>query len=65
MDFFFWGYVKSRVYTGLAYPDIATLQQKITAECAQVPLQMIRDAIRSYRDRLELCIDREGCSVEI
>ena len=64
MDFFFWGYLKSRVYTDTAFPDLASLRQRIVDECAQVPLQMIQNSILDYRRRLQVCLERAGRSVE-
>ena len=64
MDFFLWGYLKSRVYTDVPFPDIATLRQKIDDECARVPLPMIRNSIQDYRVRLLVCLERAGRSVE-
>jgi hypothetical protein len=39
MDFFFWGYLKSKVYTDTPFPDLDSLRQRIVDECAQVPLE--------------------------
>ena len=65
MDFFFWGYLKSRVYTAVQYQDLGQLRQAIEREFREVPLEMIQRSIREgYSNRLRCCITRNGRQVE-
>ena len=64
MDFFFWGYVKSLAYTDRPFASVGELQQWLTDNIPQVPLEMVRRSFQDYRCRLQLCVDRHGRSVE-
>jgi len=51
-DYFFWGYLKSEVY--LRKPrDIDELKNAIKEEVTATPSNMVREAMRNLRDRLE------------
>ena len=56
-DFFVWGYLKSKV---LLTPsaNLADLRQRITMEAAQIPQDMIIQAMHEMR-RAELCIHND------
>ena len=64
MDFFYWGYLNSRVYGVSAFANLNTLRQKIVQECDEIPQDLIRRVIEDYGHRLRQCIVCEGRSVE-
>ena len=65
MDFFLWGYIKSRVYSSTTpYPNLESLRQAITREMRAVPQDMIEGAMAAYGHRLQRCVEKEGGHVE-
>jgi transposase len=66
MDFFFWGYLKSKLYGATPYRDLQSLRDAITRETAAVPLDMIQRSIRQgYVNRLKKCVLLRGRQVEV
>jgi len=63
MDFFFWGYNKSRVYKTLI-ENLAILRERIEKSFEELPMEMVNNAIDSYKRRLARCIETNGKSVE-
>ena len=64
MDFFCWGYVKSKVYTDQPQANLNALRERMVEEMEQLPLEMIDRAREDFSRRLQLCIERNGRSVE-
>lgn len=59
MDFFLWGYLKSKVYaTNPATLD--ALRQRIEEEIAAIPAEMCSRVFQNLRVRLEECLQRNG-----
>jgi hypothetical protein len=66
MDFFFWGYLKSKLYGATPYADLQVLRDAIERASAAVPLDMIQRSIRQgYVNRLRKCVLRRGRQVEV
>ena len=66
MDFFLWGYLKSKLYGVTPYSDLQTLTNAIKRETASVPLEMIQRSIRhGYVNRLRKCLLRHSRQVEV
>jgi hypothetical protein len=63
MDFFLWGWIKSRVYT-TPIGNIAELRGRIERAFQELPQQMINRALDSYKRRLERCLAVNGRGVE-
>lgn len=65
LDFFLWGYLKSRVYT-TPPASLDDLQQRIVREVdiLKQDRQMIRRAVAQMLNRAQLCVDRGGGHVE-
>jgi DDE superfamily endonuclease len=63
LDFFLWGYVKSKVYRTLP-ANLEELKERISRVFAEIPQEMIDRAIDAYQSRLERCIEVQGRSVE-
>jgi transposase len=63
MDFFLWGYIKSRVYT-TPIENLAILRERIEKSFDELPIEMVNNAIDSYKRRLARCIETNGKSVE-
>lgn len=63
MDFFLWGFLKSRVY-GTPIADITELRFRIVQAFENIPLEFVKRAMGAYKHRLHLCIERNGESVE-
>ena len=64
MDFFIWGHLKGRLYTGQRYPGFDVLTVRIQEEATGIPLDMIRRALADFWERLLICEERGGMSVE-
>jgi transposase len=64
MDFFLWGYIKSRVYT-TPVGSVAELRLRISQAFENLHLELVKHAIQSYERRLHLCLERGGESVEM
>lgn len=64
MDFFLWGYVKSKVYTE-PIENIPALQQRIITTFGELTNAIIDRAIASYERRLHRCLQINGRNVEI
>ena len=63
LDFFVWGYLKSKVF--LTQPaNLADLHQRIRMKAAQIPQDMIIRAMRDMRRRAEICIRNNGGHIE-
>ena len=62
LDFYIWGYHKSKVF--LTPPaNLADLCQRITMEAAQIPQDMIIQAMQEMR-RAELCVRNDERHIE-
>ena len=59
LDFFVWGYLKSKVFHTQS-ANLADLHQRITMEAAQIPQDMIIRAMRDMRRRAEIYIRNNG-----
>ena len=64
LDFFLWGYLKSRVY--ITPPtSLEDLRRRIENACVELrETEFVRNSIREMRRRAELCIGRNGHHVE-
>lgn len=59
LDFFVWGYLKSKVY----FPKPQTLEElelRIQQEISNIPREMILRAVYSLRDRAHKYLQNEG-----
>lgn len=64
-DFFLWGYLKSKLYTGQNYGSVDELKEAIQREMRAVPMEMVRRSIlEGYPARLRECVARMGGQVE-
>ncbi|XP_064469579.1 uncharacterized protein LOC135384303 [Ornithodoros turicata] len=62
-DFFLWGYVKSKVYSG----QVSSLQQlkaRIENAIRSLDIEILTRVFVEYRKRLQKCIDRRGHHIE-
>lgn len=64
LDFFLWGFIKSKVYR-TPCPNLAALRQRIIEAFNEVPADMIHRVIVEYERRLRKCIEVGGESVEL
>jgi hypothetical protein len=58
-DFFLWGYLKSKVYIGKPR-TLPHLKECIRREINEIPREMLVDAIRNFRERLDTCLEENG-----
>lgn len=65
MDFFVWGHLKGRLYRGHPFPSLQVLRARIEEEARAIPLNMIRSALNEFWNRLLVCEERTGLSVEM
>jgi hypothetical protein len=63
MDFFLWGFIKSRVYS-TPIADKTELRLRIIQSFNDLPADLVSRSIASFERRLHLCIKRKGGSVE-
>ena len=59
LDFFLWGYLKSKVFVNRAL-TLDELRQKITQQCQQIPAEMFKNVQESWINRLRCCILQHG-----
>lgn len=59
-DFFLWGFLKSRVYVEKPR-TLPELKEVIRREIQAIPRAMLQDSVRNFRERLEKCVQSEGC----
>lgn len=62
-DFFFWGYLKSKVYTNRPQ-NLAELEQRIQNEAAAISPRSLRNSFQAFRDRLGHCLAVNGAHFE-
>ena len=63
MDFFLWGFIKSKVYTR-NYENLEDLKASITAAFQEIPSQMINSSVASFERRIRKVIEVRGRHVE-
>lgn len=63
LDYFLWGYLKSKVYTTKPQ-NLIELRQRITHEAQQIPGEMIQNVVQHYYYRLAHCVTVEGKQFE-
>ena len=59
MDFFLWGYIKSKVYVR-NYDNLDDLKTSITAAFQDISTQMISSTMSNFEKRLEKIIEVRG-----
>ena len=64
LDFFLWGYVKDQVFKTPVF-EINELEQRIRDTVMRVKLNMLRNAWRELRTRLQFLIENQGQHIEI
>jgi len=62
-DYFLWGYLKTKVFETKPR-TIADLKQRIQDEVAAIPVEMLREVMKSFRSRLEEYMHRNGSHLE-
>lgn len=63
LDYFLWGYLKSKVYTTKPQ-NLDDLSHRILEEAASIPNDYIRSAVSSFYDRLAYCQEVNGGQFE-
>ena len=63
LDFFLWGYLKSKVYSPLPL-TLAQLEQNIRREVAALDPNMVLRALRDVRERCQAVIAANGGHIE-
>lgn len=58
-DFFYWGFLKSKVYNG-EIEDVGDLQRKIIAASQEITAQQLANTINNFYDRLTYCMNVNG-----
>lgn len=64
LDFFLWGYLKSRVYKHRPFRNIDHLEEVIRQCINNITPQMLRNVSREMKSRTTTCIERQGRHVE-
>ena len=55
LDFYYWPYMRQKVYNAIPIVDVEDLKNRITAVSESIPPIHIENAIRSFYDRLSYC----------
>lgn len=63
LDFFLWGYLKSKVYVTKPH-DLEDLKAKLRHEIRQITPQMLHNVKNGFYHRLGLCQDKNGAHFE-
>ncbi|KPJ21635.1 Transposable element Tc3 transposase [Papilio machaon] len=63
LDFFLWGYMKSRVYSNNP-TSIAQLKANIHGEMAAIPRAMCERVFGNLKTRFEKCLQRDGAHLD-
>ena len=58
-DFFFWGYLSSKVYVRKPR-TVDDLKVSIREEIATVPQEMLVNVMQNFEERLRTCVRQEG-----
>ena len=64
LDFFVWGFLKSKVYR-VKIRSIQQLKQRIMAAAADITPETLQKVFRSAEERWQLCLDTQGGHVEL
>lgn len=65
MDFYFWGYVKQRVYENNNFEgNLEALKDKIRTVISEIDIRTLRNVYREFRNRVEKCVEVGGGYVE-
>lgn len=65
LDFFFWGYLKNKVYKNRPFRDIDHLENIIRHCISEINPDFISNAVRHVSKQTEICIEREGRHTEM
>lgn len=61
--FFLWGYLKSKVYTEVpTTPE--NMRERIVNACNEIDGDVLRQCVDSFLERINKCIEVEGCHFE-
>ena len=64
LDFFLWGYLKSKVYTS-PYPKTAKeLKRNIVRECRKITKEVIQSAVNNFNTRMQFLLAKKGAWFE-
>ena len=64
LDFFLWGYLKSRVYKSPYPKTVEDLKINIKRECGKITKDMIVSAIDNFNARMQFVIAKKGAWFE-
>jgi hypothetical protein len=64
LDFFVWGFIKSKVYK-TKVPDPHDLRQRVYEAAQALTPSMLRDVFRATVERWEQCLEMEEGQVEL
>ena len=59
-DFFLWGYLKSKVYSGQTFQNLEQLKNCIQTECDNISRYKLANVRRHFQDRLGHCLAVNG-----
>lgn len=64
MDFFFWGYLKNKVYKHRPFQNVDNLEDIIRQYCQNIPPTFLRNVCRETNKRTIKCILKNGGHIE-
>ena len=60
LDFFYWGYLKQKLYNKKVYLTLDELKSEIIKEVNDIPLEIIKKVVSSVPKRLKYLIESNG-----
>lgn len=64
LDFFFWGHLKSKLYTSRRHPTLQSLKDRIREICFSITPDILQNVRRCFYDRLGHCLAVNGQTFE-
>ena len=59
-DFFLWGHLKSKIYSGQTFQNLDQLKNRIQAECDKISQYQLANVRREFYERLGHCLVVNG-----
>ena len=64
LDFFLWGYIKSKVYSSPYPKTVEDLKKNIVRECRKINKDVIVSAVNNFNTRMQFLLAKKGAWFE-
>jgi hypothetical protein len=65
LDYYLWGYVKSKVYEFPKATDVKGLKERIDHCLKEIPIEMLHSSLLNFKTCLQKTIDNDGSHIEL